>query len=300
MANLYNREGDYDENDKFYQNQRELCFMKRRVVCFLLILLVMVSVSVANVFAADTYIPFYEGDISFVSEERGSLTGNPWIRLSDVSEFAILFNSKVSFKGIRLYGDGAKPHPTVYVSLYAWDTNYSKTLNGTPVFTETANVFGDWWYNDYAFAAGTQQPGQYIITLVHDGNMEGTHGLNIHRHAETSENIEMYINNDLVTNGTYEAGLLVDGGYTRDDVYDVLIKEIIPTSTPGEETPTPRLGDNTSSPVKTNLVTASPTSNTSTSQNDDSSLYGALIIAGVVVIVVVVTVILVIRKKKQR
>lgn len=274
--------------------------MKRGVVCFLLILLLMLNASGGNVFATDTYIPFYDGDISFISEERGSLTEYPWIRLSDISEFAILFNSKMPFKGIRLYGDGAKPHPTITVSLYAWDTDYYKTLNGTPVLSEDANVFGDWWYNDYIFAAGTQPSGQYIITLVHDGNMEGTHGLNIHRHSETSENIKMYINDNLVIDGTYEAGLLVEGKYRRDDVFDMLIEEIIPTLTPGGETPTPTPGDDPSLPV-----TASATSLTTTPQNDDDdrlsgSLLAGLIIAGVVVIGAATFVILVIHKKKKQ
>jgi hypothetical protein len=248
----------------------------------------------------ESYIPFYDGDISFITE-RGSMSSYPWIRLADISSFSILFNSKLPFKGVRLYADGNAPNPNVTVTLYKWDTDYETTINGTPVLSEETTSFGGWFYSDYLFEAGEQESGQYVITFVHDGNVEGTHRLNLRRHAETSPNIEMYVNDMLVANGTYEAGLLVDGNYSRDDGLDELIPEATPE--PGEETPAPTSED-TPSPSETNSNSAKTDKTDNQDSDDDdksnkSLLLGLIIACVIVAIVIVVIVLVAIRKKKN-
>lgn len=265
----------------------------KRIKALVLLIIFILSFSTMYIMAEDSYIPFYDGDIEFVAQERGSLTSYSWFRLSDVSEFAVLFNSAVPFKGIRLYGDGPKPHPTVNVSLYNWNDSFDDTLKSEPVLSEDANVFGDWWYNDYLFEAGTQVAGQYVITFVHDGNLEDTHGLNMHRHPEISENIEMYIDGMLVTNGTYELGLLIDGEFSRDDVFISLIEEVISTVIPSEETQPPETQpDNTLAP------TSNPTEKPSSKAKDNRILPIAIGSVGLILVIAIV-IFVIIRKNKK-
>lgn len=163
----------------------------------------------------ESYIPFFDGDISNITEPA-ALNDYDYIALK-TNKLSVAFNTLIPFNGLKMYVDGSANSNKIKVSLYAWDVDYATSISSSPLLTETA-AFGDWFYKDYIFVAGQQAAGQYVLVFEWQ---EGTDA-NIHRHNRVSSNIQMYVNDELIDNGTYEGGLLLAGSFTREQVFSKL------------------------------------------------------------------------------
>lgn len=145
--------------------------MCKKNFIFVLVLMMFLSLYVTGpVYAADSYIPFYDIDIGVVgpnelypNDGKYDIVGSANIR---DTKFSVKFNSSVPFKGVKMFTHGA--NTPVDISLYAWDTDYETTIANTPILSENSTV-GGWNYANHIFEAGEQAAGMYLLQYTGSG-----------------------------------------------------------------------------------------------------------------------------------